>query len=627
MSMCRNSLKQMLRTPVKTILFLALITASAILVVLGTNLFFLNHRDMEKFEKMFTTIGVAEQISKESELIGSWDAELDTEYYYSKSGYGEWIDPSVLEFQGADYLVKPEKMPWFVAYMPEIESPYLTEGFEDQSFLVEVTPLETGEMAPLPVKVTKVLGENQKLLGKTIWVCDHNNPKPDILDAGETYVMYIQGPGTGHDKNGRYLNAEQGEYYLSKQQSTQYNSKGKCIGESAEEHLFDEVTTGFYETDRGKYWIELAKTSGMWKNLYPVYPVKSLDFILPFQEKTAYLTDGREITKKEYEKGKDVCILPEDLAVKNNLKVGNKIELPLIGADYKEGPNQTFRHNGGSGFDFTLMNAEWEIYEPFDTNEYEIVGLYRMEKADDSDMGISGREIIIPYTSVTNSWENNILQDGPMNAGTTRFQIPNGTIDSFLKQWNEQGIKDVEITFYDGGYSELQDSIQNRKFMAYVLLIGGSVTAMLIMLLFGHLFISKQEQRTAIERSLGMSRRQCMSSMLSGIAALLCVGVILGSTGGWKLTEYAATQTSKAEKFDTTYTAGKGNMLKGQTASQEMEKGTEGEMVLTYDTKDTIASTVIGGGVLLLSSFGIVSIYMRQNLKKEPIRLLTGSEE
>ena len=71
----------------------------------------------------------------------------------------------------------------------------------------------------------------------------------------------------------------------------------------------------------------------------------------------------------------------------------------------------------------------------------------------------------------------------------------------------------------------------------------------------------------------------------------------------------------------------KENMLKGQTASQEMEKGTEGEMVLTYDTKDTMASTVIGGGVLLLSSFGIVSIYMRQNLKKEPIRLLTGSEE
>ena len=299
----------------------------------------------------------------------------------------------------------------------------------------------------------------------------------------------------------------------------------------------------------------------------------------------------------------------------------------MIGADYKEGPNQTFLNNGGSGFDFTLMNAEWEIYEPFDTNEYEIVGLYRMDKADNSDIGISGREIIIPDTSVTNSWENNILQDGPMNAGTTRFQIPNGTIDSFLKQWYAQGIKDVEITFYDGGYSELQDSIQNRKFMAYVLLIGGSVTAMLIMLLLGHLFISKQEQRTAIERSLGMSRRQCMSSMLSGITALLCVGVILGSTGGWKLTEYAATQTNKTEKFDTTYTAGKANMLKGQTASQEMEKGTEGEMVLTYDTKDTIASTVIGGGVLLLSSFGIVSIYMRQNLKKEPIRLLTGSEE
>lgn len=620
--MCRNSLKQMLRTPLKTVLFLILI--STILIVLGGNLFFLNYQDMEKFDKMFSTIGMAEQIPKETKMEGSWDAEQDREYYHSVLEYGEWASPSVLEFPGAEYVVEPEKMPWFVAYIPQLEQSYTTGRFEDFLFLVEVTPLETGTMEPLPVKVTKVLGNNQTLSGKTLWLCDHCNPDPDVLEQGKTYIMQINGPMPGHDTGNCYMDAQYGEYMPVEQASTQYNKEGKCIGEEQAHDMFTEVTPGFYETEEGKYWMSLADATEMMKDLYPVYPVKNMKFMIPFQKKTAYVTEGREITKDEYERGKDVCLFPEALAIKNHLKVGDTIMLPLIGANYQVGPNQVFFKNGAS-FNFSLMNAEGEIYQAFDREEYEIVGIYRTEGEDQSDMGMSGQEIVVPYQSVTNSWEHNILQNGPMNAGTTRFQIPNGEIDSFLKEWKKQGIKDVEVTFYDGGYSQLHDSIENRKMMAYVLLIGGAAMAILMMLLFSHLFISRQAQRTAVERSLGTTRRQCMVSIQSGMMLLLCIGVLLGSVLGWRMTEKAADQMVSRQAFDTTYTVGKTEDVADE--KEEVAGETGNSPVSGDDADDTLASTVAVGSMILLVSCTISGAYMLQNLKKEPIRLLTGSEE
>ena len=52
--------------------------------------------------------------------------------------------------------------------------------------------------------------------------------------------------------------------------------------------------------------------------------------------------------------------------------------------------------------------------------------------------------------------------------------------------------------------------------MSQLLLVGGVLAALAILALLLYFFVVKEKKRTAIERSLGMSKRQCRVSLLAG---------------------------------------------------------------------------------------------------------------
>lgn len=56
-----KSLKQLLRTPVKAVLFFLLMAAATALLVLGANLWAQTQAQMDAVEKQFTTLGTVEQ--------------------------------------------------------------------------------------------------------------------------------------------------------------------------------------------------------------------------------------------------------------------------------------------------------------------------------------------------------------------------------------------------------------------------------------------------------------------------------------------------------------------------------------------------------------------------------------
>lgn len=85
----------------------------------------------------------------------------------------------------------------------------------------------------------------------------------------------------------------------------------------------------------------------------------------------------------------------------------------------------------------------------------------------------------------------NLVACGPMTDATTSFQIPNGSIDDFLKGWAEYGTDRLTFTFYDMGYSRLKKGIENMKAISLVLLAAGVVLTALLLFFFSHLFITK----------------------------------------------------------------------------------------------------------------------------------------
>ena len=60
----KNSLKQMLRTPVKTVLFLVLTFFAALLITLGASIWLKSYRTMAEYEDRFITIATVRQVPR-----------------------------------------------------------------------------------------------------------------------------------------------------------------------------------------------------------------------------------------------------------------------------------------------------------------------------------------------------------------------------------------------------------------------------------------------------------------------------------------------------------------------------------------------------------------------------------
>lgn len=606
------SMKQMFRSPLKSFLFFLLIGVSAFFLALGGNLWNMSQTAIQEFEKIFTTIGTVEQVKKETVVEARWEADKKA-YSYSRIGtYGEAIDEDVLDFEGANYLQEPRQRPFFGAYIKELYE----GGGVDWTIRVEVTPLQT-EVADhsVQMRIVKVL-EGAVNQGDIVYVCDHFNPESIKFEAGKTYIMELWRYGFVHGTPAENNDTEERpfEYLLAGGiQSRQYTIDGEHIYDPVnEEPVFDEVTEGFYETERGKRWLLTAQTQDFQMHTIPVQPTDGTKLLMPFYQEDVVISEGRDITEEEYKQGEKVCMIPDILAMQLKKTVGDDFLLPLYFADYSISPAETFLIGGGGG-GFNYINAAGELYSVFNEQEYKIVGIYTVQKKDSGSYGIGRNQVVIPWNAVPeNCWKDNILAFLPMRGETTSFQIPNGTIQEYQKLWEKQGIDDLKITFYDKGYTQLKEGIDNRKMMSWIFLISGCAMAVMILLFFSNLFITGQQKRIAVERLMGKTKKQCASSILSGILVIVAVASILGSIAGWKATEAAAKKADTAITFDTTFSSGSISSTEKAEA-----KWTNPSILLAFAT----------GGGLILAAFVITSCYMRENLKKEPLQLLGKLEE
>lgn len=101
------------------------------------------------------------------------------------------------------------------------------------------------------------------------------------------------------------------------------------------------------------------------------------------------------------------------------------------------------------------------MYEIFDDQTYEVVGIYDVTSNPAGDYALSEIEVFVPYNAIKGVWDNHIVSYWPMSAANTTFEIENGSIEAFLEQWNEQKFaKELEVTFYDKGYSDFERGIK-----------------------------------------------------------------------------------------------------------------------------------------------------------------------
>ena len=628
-----KSLKQLLRTPVKAVLFFLLMTAATALLVLGVGLWLNTQHKIDAAESTFTTIGTVTQKENAVQVSPLWSASTKSYMSFSSPVYDSLIDESVLDFSGAEYLAGPERRPYYTSVLLNCQHSVTKLGFEDEWIVAEFEPLEDCvPMQPVQVKVKRILFGNLHD-SDTFWFCDHYTESPEKMEAGKTYISIMHPTPNMHAE---YLNDPSGASgsalemtALNLVYASQYTEMGEPIkAVFAEENVngvkktWEEVTADFYGANgRGKYWESFASSLLQMDDLIPVLPTDSLKLLPTFHEKDSFVEAGREITAEEFESGAAVCLISADFANLNGLHVGDTLPLALLYASYQSSPALVFSFAGEARDISSLIDVNGEPYTPFWQQDYEIVGLYRTINAYEltsktAEMGYD--MAIIPAASVGASAKNNIAGYGVMTAANTSFQIPNGTVDDYMAAYNRNVPAEVrenlEITFDDNGYSQIIGGLFNMRYVAIILFAAGLLSALAILVLLLYFFIVKQKKRTAIERSLGMSKNQCRVSLVSGVVVLSAVAMILG-------TVCSSVLFDKVQTLD----------LTGQnehTFSTEYSLWARDEnAVETEDAADTGVLKVVIPAAMTVLTAGLSVILVNRNLKQEPIELLSARVE
>ncbi len=610
----RNSLLQMARTKVKTILFLTMLILAVTFLSLAINLWFRCNKNIQEYNKAFMTLGIIDQKETAITTVKTWDAATKEYTYYDEPVYDAFLPISLLDFEGANYIMKPEQRPSYGAYSPGIK---IRDSIDEERQIgmldtfCEFTPYEDCRPTePVKVKVVKVLRGAIAEVGEDVWLCDHYNSSPGMLEKGKTYITDIffatYNFHTDMDEEIYF------EYFPS---NPIYNSGSK---DAEGQVKWDEVTDHFYETNIGRMGLEAIKASDMIDTgTIPVLPTNKTKLLMDFHQGITAITNGRDISEEEYQKGDKVCLVPQGLAGRNGLKIGDRIRLQLYFANYKRTASQSFSTSGLSLFSFPLVNSDGKVYPVFEDSNYEIVGIYNGGRAEDPTGYERGpNEVIVPMQSIQNSDENNIVEIGPMKGYTTSFQIPNGTTQEYMEKFKALGIDNLEITFYDGGYEKLLAGMEKLKMVSMVLLVASVITTVAILFFFVFMFVFKQKKRTAIERSLGMKKIDCMKSLLYGMLGIAAVGGFVGSLIGYLLSLIMMSNSANPESGF--YSSEFSNWVNN---SDKITNTGINEISI-----NPLLSISIFAAVLLIS-FIIAVIFIKNNLEEEPLALLSQNEK
>ncbi len=607
----KSYIKQMLRTPVQTLFIILLVMIVTAMLVVGGNLWTASNRLSKAYEDDFITIGTVSQKSDSVQESRVWDAKKEEYQIRYESIYDRYVMQEEINFPEAEYLVEPEKRVYWGSYAPEYLHASAEGGFDPVATIAEFSPMESGILSPSKrIKITRVLGSDKRLEGTVSWLCDHTNRYPVELLEEKTYIAMIKWSTV--DTHGKEWE-EKGylshlEYNPVPIETTLYTPEGERIEDSLKMQNVYEVTEGFYETEIGRRYLEVADMDYIIKESQPVVGTNSTNLLPAFYDGTAWLYEGRYPTSEEYEQGSTVCLVPKEFADNNNLSVGDQVITRLYFTDANETPDSVWPRPVGRYADFGILDLDGNPLRIFEEKNYLIIGIYDVAPvmADD----IASDELIVPLNSIHKKMEN-IVEYGPMTDTNTSFQIKNGSIPDFLEIITKYDMDNLVFTFHDRGYSVLMEGIRNLKNMSAALLIMGLIAAVMLTLQISHIYVTKQKKRLAVERLLGMTKKWCRNVSLAGILLLLLLGTVSGVKAGIEISGHVNMEDMARENFDRMYS----NI--GISGEQEAD-------LLSQGVGDVALSCVMGGLVIALG-MTLSGVKLRKILRGEPMYLMEDS--
>lgn len=660
------SLKQLLRQPKKTCLFFLLISSATLLVSISVALLYRSNIQMKAVESEYATIGMVEQVPISTEFRRGGNNCIDG-YNNGYLVYDHLLTADILNFPGAEYSLAPKTRPTYISYQPSWFDLGNSANSQYEYFIFEIIPLDNDfgqgsvqvvvETVYLENRTAKQSVENTHTVqaGDIINFCQHYTENAVPLEMGAHYIVSVVRKYCTQHSEYEYV-AYQGPY------TTQCTLQGEPISDEVicfpsvrkdgdkyfYRWTYDSDIPDFSSTvpaiermeqnENGAWmfshaWVNYIQSLREVNQYFSITATDSLQLMPSFHSRRAYICEGRTITQEEFNEGEKVCLIPAAWTVNDgtSFPVGGIMTLPinltLYGYPESKLSDSVFSHR------YSQLNAQGDRYPTFFVGEYQIVGSYALRS--DAKKTLVGRSdipfnsIIVPANSISTN-NQNIAYLAPMSIANTSFMIPNGCIDEFDLALHSAvpETKYLDITYDDNGYAEVMSSLENMRYIAGMLLFAGTLSSLSIIAMLIYYFVIKEQRRTAIERSLGCTKRQCRISLVAGLMVLTIAGAVCGSTCGSMAIRFV--DLSKIE-------------MKEENENQDMEHSSVPDYPYSYDYSlwkilqpevieiESSASVPYWiYGVVLIGQTVVVLvgalIGVNRNLKIEPIMLLGRKE-
>lgn len=644
--MClKNTLKQLLRTPVKTVLFAVLIALSCALLVCGLNLWQNSSRARAEIDETYVTRGTLTQMADVTNSVRVPSSDGTVAYEDVPSFTLEIAEDA---FDGLPTKIPVENRPliYTKGIRPD-EKDVLTQTHGMALNALVFTPVEDfsaedfdkyiGELGSslyrnnlTAVKADVISFDGKERSDQVLLVFSkYNFPEGMVLKAGTPYFCLAGASRTQRLEDG-YL------FLTSVSKSLEKATASNVVfGEYTD--YFYEYTEDFWDTDDGRaIRTNLDNAALLQSNTFFTLPTNSLDLLASWYNKSMKLKQGREITREEFDSGAKVCMVPENLlndssdesAYANYLRIGDKVSLSFLGQVYGLRPIQM-----GEGYVESSQLINGEPISPTEGGEYEIVGTYEVGKPltggdygtftyangdgtySTYDTYVTSTEdvctnmVIVPMKSLDTSAVKTVY-GGPLIASNTSFILENGSLNEFMDALNRLDCAEyLQVSITDMGYSSVRKGIDAVALVSKILFFAGAVSTLFLLIFFVYLQIARSRREAAIQISLGSTKRQSAAMLLLSVLLVSVVGVCAGTLGGHLVTGEVSRQVFTRAR-ESGYSRDYSDQLE---SSQDLEYTYHGEA-------DPAGSALAGASVFLISA-ALSAGFAHAALKKEPLEL------
>lgn len=469
--MILHSIKSIIRTPKKTILFFFLITLLSILLSIGTGMHQSVYKMLKEADSTFSTV---------VELNYLGDKGNNEQAFYEDMNK-KLTDFDFKKLESHPDVISVNKENSALAY---IEGDVINQKLSDLSNQVIIEVFNVHKHDEMYYRATI----NQVFFGK------------NIKENTYVFIKVLNDDGTNLG-----FDLVSGHKYLIVGRKSRGKNPTPIITPGLPEGVegFDIVVDlkenpEYYDSESGANILRFKDTLSIVTNSLPVTMVTSLEACEPYFNRDILIKEGRIFKEEEYQEGNNqVIMISKTLADFYKVKLGDKLNMSLHYARSGLGLSDYIRSR-------TFSNVA----------DYEIVGIFE-------DKYESKLQIYMPKAD----W----IEQDYHSVTLARYLVRNSSADRYIEDNKKDLLINMTFTKYDQGYEEAIKPIRELMDIAVLLLVLGAISGIIILLLFAYLYVYKQRDTLINMINLGTGKRRTVSYIIFASLLMLVLASTLGS--------------------------------------------------------------------------------------------------